>query len=60
MVTPILTWDDIESLQELVRQLRHAGAKSDPSHMCGVHIHIGAKRPQRTHAPDTGKPDGKP
>ena len=42
MVTPILTWDDIESLQELVRQLRHAGAKSDPSHMCGVHIHIGA------------------
>ena len=42
MVTPILTYEDIENLQELVRQLRHAGAKSDPSHMCGVHIHIGA------------------
>jgi hypothetical protein len=42
MVTPILNYDDIEKLQELVRQLRHAGAKSDPSHMCGVHIHIGA------------------
>ena len=42
MVTPILTYEDIEGLQELVRQLRHNKAKSDPSHMCGVHIHIGA------------------
>ena len=42
MVTPILTYDDIESLQELVRTLRRKGAKSDPAHMCGVHIHIGA------------------
>ncbi len=42
MVTPILTYDDMETLQELIRQLRHAGAKSDPAHMCGVHIHIGA------------------
>ena len=42
MVTPILTYDDIETLQELVRRLRHKGAKSDPAHMCGVHIHIGA------------------
>ena len=37
MVTPILTYDDIESLQELVRTLRRKGAKSDPAHMCGVH-----------------------
>ena len=29
MVTPILTWDDIETLQELCRQLRHKGAKRD-------------------------------
>ncbi len=29
MVTPILTYSDIETLQELIRQLRHAGAKSD-------------------------------
>ena len=42
MVTPILTYDDIETLQELIRQLRHGGAKSDPAHTCGVHIHIGA------------------
>ena len=43
MVTPILTYEDIETLQELVRQLRHAGAKSDAGRGCGVHIHIGAK-----------------
>ena len=49
LVTPILTWADIETLQELIRQLRHKGAKSDPSHMCGVHIHIGANG----HTPQT-------
>lgn len=42
MVTPILHYSDIETLQELIRQLRHAGAKSDPTRGCGVHIHIGA------------------
>lgn len=41
MVTPILHYEDIETLQELVRLLRHAGAKSCPSRGCGVHIHIG-------------------
>lgn len=39
--TPILTYEDIPVLQEILRQLRHSGAKSDPAHMCGVHIHIG-------------------
>mgnify|MGYP007025271914 CR=1 FL=1 len=29
LVTPILTYGDMETLQELIRQLRHAGAKSD-------------------------------
>ena len=43
MVTPILHYSDIETLQELCRQLRHAGAKSDASRGCGVHIHIGAQ-----------------
>ena len=43
LVTPILTYKDIESLQELLRLLRHAGAKSDPTRGCGVHIHIGAQ-----------------
>lgn len=42
LVTPILRYDDIPQLQELIRILRHAGAKSDPSRGCGVHIHIGA------------------
>lgn len=37
LVTPILTYADIETLQELVRQLRHAGAKSDAGRGCGVH-----------------------
>ena len=43
MVTPILTYEDIETLQDLVRILRKAGAKSDATRGCGVHIHIGAK-----------------
>jgi len=43
LVTPILTYDDIENLQELVRQLRAAGAKSSAERGCGIHVHIGAK-----------------
>ena len=43
MVTPILKYNDMELLQELVRRLRRAGAKSNASRGCGVHIHIGAK-----------------
>ncbi|MDE5583978.1 MAG: amidoligase family protein, partial [Ruminococcus sp.] len=42
LVTPILTYGDIEDLQELVRRLRKAGAKSDYTRGCGVHVHIGA------------------
>ena len=49
MVTPILHYEDIETLQELVRRLRKAGAKSDATRGCGVHIHIGAKG----HSPQT-------
>lgn len=40
--TPILHYEDIEDLQEIARQLRHAGAVSNPAHGCGVHCHIGA------------------
>jgi hypothetical protein len=43
MVTPILTYADMDLLQGLVRHLRKAGAKSDATRGCGVHIHIGAK-----------------
>ena len=49
LVTPILTYADMETLQELIRRLRKAGAKSDSTRGCGVHIHIGAKG----HTPQT-------
>lgn len=42
MVTPILTYKDMELLQGLIRALRKAGAKSNAQRGCGVHIHIGA------------------
>ena len=42
LVTPVLFYEDIPLLQELIRQLRKAGAKSSPDFMCGVHVHIGA------------------
>ena len=42
VVSPILTYEDIEDLQEIVRKLRanHAFANSS----CGIHIHVGAER----------------
>ena len=49
MVTPILTYEDIPTLQELCRKLRKAGAKSSASRGCGIHIHIGANG----HTPQT-------
>ena len=49
LVTPILTYADMDTLQELIRILRKAGAKSDATRGCGVHIHIGAKG----HTPQT-------
>ena len=49
LVTPVLTYGDMELLQGLVRELRHAGAKSSPSRGCGVHIHIGSEG----HTPQT-------
>lgn len=49
LVTPILRYEDMDTLQELIRQLRHAGAKSDSTRGCGVHIHIGANG----HTPQT-------
>lgn len=39
LVSPILTYNnDIATLQEIVRQLRHSGAFVN--HTCGIHIHI--------------------
>ncbi|MDD3250942.1 MAG: amidoligase family protein [Lachnospiraceae bacterium] len=42
VVSPILQYEDIEDLQEIVRQLRHKGAFANNS--CGIHIHVGAER----------------
>ena len=41
LVTPILRYEDLETLQEVLRKLRAAGARSDAGHSCGVHIHVG-------------------
>lgn len=49
MITPILKYEDLDTLQEIIRLLRKAGAKSDATRGCGVHIHIGAKG----HTPQT-------
>jgi hypothetical protein len=41
VVSPILTYADLEPLQNVVRALRGAGARADDS--CGIHIHVGAE-----------------
>lgn len=38
LVSPPLTYDDMDLVQEIVRALRRAGAKVDSS--CGMHVHI--------------------
>lgn len=38
-VTPICRWDDLETLQAIIRKLREAGGKAHSS--CGIHVHIG-------------------
>ena len=40
LVTPILHWSDIETLQEIIRNLRRAGGFVNET--CGLHTHIGA------------------
>lgn len=42
VVSPILSYEDIEDLQEIVRQLRHKGAIANDS--CGIHIHVDASK----------------
>ena len=42
IVSPILEYEDLEDLQEIVRQLRHKGAFV--SDQCGIHIHVDASR----------------
>jgi len=38
VVSPILTYDDIELIQEVLRALRQKGARADSS--CGIHVHV--------------------
>ena len=38
VVTPILQYDDLNDLQEIVRELRAAGAIANSS--CGIHVHV--------------------
>lgn len=42
IVSPILTYEDMADLQEVVRQLRHSGAFVN--NQCGIHIHVDASR----------------
>lgn len=46
-VSPICLYEDIESLQEIIRKLRAAGAKVNGS--CGLHVHVDAS----THSVNT-------
>jgi len=40
LVSPICRYEDIETIQEIVRQLRTAGAIANAS--CGIHVHVDA------------------
>ena len=40
LVTPILEYEDISMLQEIVRIIRKAGGITGSSYRCGIHIHI--------------------
>lgn len=42
IVSPILTYEDMADLQEIVRKLRHSGAFVNSQ--CGIHIHVDASR----------------
>lgn len=42
--TPPITYaEDMETLQSLIRALRHAGAVSGPQYGCGIHVHVSGK-----------------
>ena len=45
MVTPKLTYDEMEKFQECVRRIRQAGGKVNES--CGMHVHVDASNHNR-------------
>lgn len=40
--SPVLGYEDIPLLQEVIRTLRKAGGKCSPEYKCGTHIHVSA------------------
>lgn len=42
VVSPICCYEDISTVQELIRELRHGGARVNDS--CGIHVHVDASR----------------
>lgn len=50
VVTPILQYEDLEDLQQIVRKLREAGAIANSS--CGIHVHVDGAN----HTPDPPDP----
>jgi pyruvate/2-oxoglutarate dehydrogenase complex dihydrolipoamide acyltransferase (E2) component len=61
IVSPVLGYDDIEELQNIIRAVRTAGAKAD--HSTGIHIHVGAaalRRQERGEPGEAGSQAGAP
>lgn len=42
IVSPVLSYEDIEELQQIIRAVRRAGGRADAS--CGIHIHVDGSR----------------
>ncbi len=42
IVSPILGYDEIELVQQVVRAVRHAGSRADAT--CGIHVHVDGAR----------------
>ena len=40
LVTPVLEYEDIEMLQEIIRLIRKQGGVSGEQYRCGIHIHV--------------------
>lgn len=41
---PLLYDEDMSTLQQLIRDLRHAGAVTGAKYGCGIHVHVSGKR----------------
>ena len=52
IVSPILTYTDMEDVQNIIRAVRRAGAKVNDS--CGIHIHVDAGGPRGRHGRNVG------